>query len=180
MHRPTWILGVRGAVALAIGLLILLRPLESTAALALVLALWALIAGIATVAHAILPAGVHGRRWGLVIVGILAAMLGLAALYRYPVLTLGLLVAWTALWFLTTGVIDLCLARVHHRLGLPWGWTFAIGVLSCVLGVLTLWFPAVSLATIMGVIAAFALVSGSTLIYLAFVLARTRYALRTP
>lgn len=177
MHRPTWVLALRGGAALAIGILILLRPLETVASLALVIALWAIVAGVITVAHAIAP-GVRGRQWGLLVPGVAAILLGVVALYRYPVLTLSLLIAWTALWFLTTGAIDLYLARIQRRLGLAWGWTFAVGVLACVLGVLALWFPAVSLATIMGVIAAFAFVSGTCLLYIAYVLARTRHALR--
>ena len=177
MHRPTWVLGLRGGVALAVGILILLRPFESVAALALVIALWAIAAGVITVTHAIAP-GVRGRQWGLVVPGVAAILLGVVALYRYPVVTLNLLIVWTALWFLTAGAIDLYLASMQRRLGLAWSWTFAVGVLACVLGVLALWFPAISLATITGVIAAFAIVSGTCLLYLAYVLARTRHAVR--
>jgi uncharacterized membrane protein HdeD (DUF308 family) len=45
--RTKWALILRGLIGIAIGVLILMRPLESVAALALVIALWALLDGFA-------------------------------------------------------------------------------------------------------------------------------------
>ncbi|HEY8166300.1 MAG TPA: DUF308 domain-containing protein, partial [Gemmatimonadaceae bacterium] len=47
-----WAVVIRGLLALSVGILILARPMDSVAALALVIALYALMQGIVTIVHA--------------------------------------------------------------------------------------------------------------------------------
>lgn len=177
MHRP-WTFAARGAVALGVGILILLRPFESLAALGLVMALWALLGGLVMLVHAIAPTGMPGRQWALLMPAVAAILLGVVMLFRYPELTLNLLLAWTSIWFLALGANDVYIATVQRRMGLTWGWTLVAGIGACLLGAVALVIPVVSLATIVGVIAAFAVASGLCLLYVAVVLARTQHALR--
>ncbi len=57
---------------------------------------------------------------------------------------------------------------MQKNMGVQWGWTMAFGVLSIVAGVFALLAPPITLAAIMGLIAAFALVSGVALVVGAF------------
>lgn len=87
MH--SWTFMARGSIAVAVGILILLRPFESVAALALVIALWALLAGLVATAHAIAPSGTPGRHWALLVPGVAGIALGIAALYSYRSASIG-------------------------------------------------------------------------------------------
>jgi len=57
---------------------------------------------------------------------------------------------------------------MQKNLGVPWGWSAAFGVLSVVAGLFALLAPPVTLAAIMGLIAAFALLSGVAFVVGAF------------
>jgi uncharacterized membrane protein HdeD (DUF308 family) len=48
----------------------------------------------------------------------------------------------------------------ERRLGAPWGWTFAFGILAIATGALAVIMPPVTLAALMGVIAGFGLAGG--------------------
>src|SRR5216683_603297 len=52
-HRTWWALMLRGLLGLAVGIYILARPLDSVAAFALVIAFWALFAGMVEIVQAI-------------------------------------------------------------------------------------------------------------------------------
>ena len=51
---------------------------------------------------------------------------------------------------------------------MPWGWTLTWGILALATGLLCLVSPPATLAAIMSVIAAFAIVSGGVLLYGAY------------
>src|ERR1700691_751302 len=131
-QRTRWSLLLRGLIWLALGILIFVRPLESVAALALVIAIWALVSGISQIVQAVeMRAGV-AHWWLLLISGIISVAFGIAALRYYPVLSLTFAVIWTAYWFLLTGVVSLSVSFQERRIGMPWGWTGFFGVVSVV------------------------------------------------
>jgi hypothetical protein len=93
---------------------------------------------------------------------------GIASLVYYPVLSLTFAVVWVAWWLMLTGVLGVYGAVQLKKLGLPWGWTAAFGVLSVVAAGFALLAPPITLAAIMGLIGGFAVVSGIALIIGAF------------
>ena len=155
-----WALVLRGLFGIATGVVILWRPLESIAALALLIAVWAIFSGIVQVVHAFDLRPLVRHWWVVLVGGLVSITFGGAALYFYPGLSLAFAVTWTALWLLATGVFAVSGAMTERRLGAPWGWTFAFGVLAMVAGVLAVAMPPATLATLMVVIAAFGLVGG--------------------
>jgi uncharacterized membrane protein HdeD (DUF308 family) len=173
-RRTWWALVLRGLLALAVGVFILWRPLQSIASLALVVAIWALFAGIVQMVHAFDLRPVYDRWWVLLLSGLVSAAFGVAALAYYPTLSLAFVVVWTAWWLILTGALAVYAAIEERRLGQSWGWTLAFGIVSILAGVVAVMSPPVTLAAIMGLIAGFAIVSGLVLLVGAFRLASLR------
>jgi len=159
-HRSKWSLVLRGVLGIVIGLFILFRPLDSVAALALVIALWALVDGIVNIVHAFDLRSI-APHWGMLLLsGIVSTLFGIAALYYYPALSLSFAVVWTALWFIVLGAIGTYIAVQERRADLPWGWTLTFGLLTIAAGVLAFAYPSLTLAGLVGVIAIFAILGG--------------------
>jgi uncharacterized membrane protein HdeD (DUF308 family) len=160
LNRAWWGIVLRGIVAIALGVFIIARPLESVAAFALVIAVWALIDGITNIVHAF-DVRPYVKQWWLMLVGgIISLVFGVLALYDYPVLSLAFAVIWVSWWLLLSGFVGIYIAVLQRSAHLPWGWTMALGVLSVVAGVYALMYQPATLAAIMGLIAAFGIVGG--------------------
>ena len=159
-HRTWWALVLRALLALAVGIFILVRPLDSVAAFALVIALWALFSGMVDVVHAVELAKVLKHWWVLLVSGLIGVGFGIFALIYYPVVSLGFAILWVALWLLIIGILAIYTAVQQKKLGVQWGWTAAAGVVGVVASAYALLVPPITLAAIMGLIAAFAIVSG--------------------
>jgi uncharacterized membrane protein HdeD (DUF308 family) len=173
-RRTWWALVVRGLLGITIGIYILWRPLDSIASFALVIALWALFSGIVQIVHAIELRSVFSHWWVLLLSGLVGAAFGVAALKYYPGLSLAFAIVWATWWLFLTGALAIYAAMVERQLGLSWGWTLALGILTVVAGVFALMAPPATLAAIMGLIAGFALVSGVVLLLGAFKLSSAK------
>jgi uncharacterized membrane protein HdeD (DUF308 family) len=176
-RRTWWALVLRGLIALALGVFIIARPLESVAAFALVIAIWALIGGLTQIVHAFQLRSVSSQWWLLLLGGIVSAVFGVAALYFYPGLSLTFAVLWAAYWLLLTGFVAIYLGVMERRIGVPWVWTVVFGVLSTLAGVYAIAAPPVTLAAVMGLMAGFAIISGVVLLIGAYKLASAASAI---
>jgi uncharacterized membrane protein HdeD (DUF308 family) len=174
-RRAWWALVVRGVLALALGVFILWRPMDSIASFALVIAIWALFSGIVQIVHAFDLRDLFQHWWVLLLSGLVSAAFGVAALYYYPGLSLAFAVVWVTWWLFLTGAIAIYVAIVERRLGVSWGWTLTLGIVSIIAGVFALMYPPVTLAAIMGLIAGFAIVSGVVLLIGAFRLTSAKH-----
>ena len=164
-YRHTWwALVLRGLLGIAVGAVILWRPLESVAAFALFIALWALFTGVVQIVHSFDLRSLFDHWWVLLVSGLVSVGFGVAALYFYPGLSLAFAVTWTALWLLMTGALAIYAAVVERKVGGPWAWTLTFGIVGIVCGVFAILSPPATLAALMGVIAAFALVGGIALL----------------
>ena len=163
-HRAWWALLLRGLLALAVGVLILARPMDSVAAFAFVIAFWALFSGFVSIVHAIELRSMLKYWWVLFLSGLVGVAFGMAALYYYPTLSLSFAVALVAWWLMLTGIFGIFAAVQERGMGLPWGWSAAFGVVSVFASVFALLAPPVTLAAIMGLIAGFSIVSGVVLV----------------
>jgi uncharacterized membrane protein HdeD (DUF308 family) len=176
-RRTWWSLVVRGLLGVALGAFILWRPMESVAAFALVIAIWALFGGIVRIVHAFDVRSVFPQWWVLLLDGLVGVAFGAAAFHYYPGLSLTFAVVWVAWWLLLTGGLAIYAAIQERGLGLPWGWTMAYGVVSVVTSALAFLNPPATLAAIMSLIAIFAIVSGGVLLFGAYKLASVKSAL---
>jgi uncharacterized membrane protein HdeD (DUF308 family) len=155
-------------LALSIGILIVARPMDSVAALALVIALFALMQGIVTIVHAFELRQIAEHWWVLLLSGIISAGFGVAALYYYPGLSLAYAVVWTAWWLILGGVAGISIAVMERRAGLPWGWTMIWGVVGVIAAGVAFASPPATLAALLGLISAFSIIAGVLLLAGAF------------
>lgn len=176
-RRTWWALVLRGLLGVAVGLLIIARPLDSIASFALVIALWSMFVGIVQVVRAFELRTAVDQWWVLLLSGLISAAFGVAALFYYPGLSLAFAVVWTTWWLILTGAIAVGAAVWERRVGLSWGWSLGFGILSIAAGALAIMNPPATLAAIMGLIAAFALISGVVLLIGAFRLSAAKAAI---
>src|ERR1700761_4561814 len=108
--RTKWTLGIRGLLGITLGIFILARPLQSLAAFALTIAVWALLDGATSIARAFALRPVVPHWWLMLLSGVVSIGFGVAALYYYPTLSLSYAVLWTALWLLIGGGVATWLA----------------------------------------------------------------------
>jgi uncharacterized membrane protein HdeD (DUF308 family) len=149
--------GLSGAVALIIGILLLVWPAKSIAVVAVFLGIYFVIAGIVRLAIGIFgsePSG--GRRTLDIIVGLLLVIVGIVALKNLAGTTAALLllvVAIIGIGWIAEGV----LAIVESRNSGAQVWAIIFGVISIIAGILVLSVPAWS-ATALIVVSGIALV----------------------
>ncbi len=163
-RHASWALLIRGLVALALGIFILVRPLDSVAVFALVIAFWALFGGMVEIVHAIELRRLFRSWWVLLLSGLVGVGFGIAALSYYPGLSLLFAVTWVSLWLLITGVLGIYASWQQQRVGLHWVWTAVWAGLSVAAGVIAWLSLTATLAAIMGLIAGFAIISGIALL----------------
>ena len=162
--RARWALLLRGLLALAVGILIIVRPMESVAAFALLVAFWAIFIGISQIVDSIEARALLPHWWLLLLSGIISLGFGIAALYYYPGLPLTFAVVWVSYWLLITGALGIYAAIMERRMGAPWGWTLFFGIIAVVAGIFALMQPQMTLAALMGLISGFAIVWGIALL----------------
>ena len=159
-NQTKWALLLRGLLSLAVGIVILARPMDSVVALALVIALWSLFDGIVGIVRSFTLRGIVQHWWVLLLAGIVGVAFGVAALYYFPGLSLTFAVVWTAYWLTITGVMAAYIAWQERSAGFSWGWTMAFAAVAIAGGLLAFMNPQATLASLLGVLAGFAIISG--------------------
>ena len=179
LNRVWWGIVLRGVLAIALGVFIIVHPLESVAVFALVIAIWALFDGITGIVHAFDVRPFVTQWWLMLLGGIISAAFGIFALYDYPVLSLVFAVVWVSWWLVLSGAVAVYVALQMRSTHLSWGWTMAFGVLSVVVGIYALMNQPATLAAIMSLIAAFAIVAGIFLLIAAIRLKSAQHDVRS-
>ena len=158
--RTKWALVLRGLFGIALGVFILARPLDSVAALAVVIAFWALLDGITNIVRSFSIRDIAPHWWVMLLTGLVSLAFGIAALYYYPSLSLTFAVVWTALWLIITGVLAIYIAVQERKFGVSWGWTMAFGVIAVAAGIGAYMYPQVTLAWLLALIATYGIITG--------------------
>jgi len=163
-HNAKRALVLRGLFGVALGIFILARPLDSLAAFAIVIALWAIFEGIIGIVYAFDVKPIAPHWWVLLLGGIVSLIFGGAALYYYPGLSLSYAVVLTSLWLGISGIIAVYVAVQERKLSLKWGWTMTFGFVAIAVGILAMAYPNATLTALLAVIAAYGLVGGTALL----------------
>ena len=166
--RTKWAFVLRGIYGLVLGLFILSRPLDSVAALAIVIAFWALLDGVISIVRAFAVREIAPHWWVMLLTGAVSIAFGLAAFYYYPALSLTFAVLWTTFWLISAGAMGVFVAIQERRFGVPWGWTMVLGVISIVAGVFAWMYPSVTLAWLLALIATYGIVGGIAMLIAAW------------
>jgi uncharacterized membrane protein HdeD (DUF308 family) len=162
-RRLSVALAIRGVLAVAFGVLVLVWPGITLLALAFVFAAYVLADGIGLIVSGVGARG--GRRWSYVLAGVVGLIAGIAAAV-WPGVTVLVLVLWVGAWAVVTGVLEI--AAAWRRAGSDRWLTALAGVLSVIAGVIVFVYPgigALSLAIVLGV---YALVAGASLLWAAW------------
>lgn len=174
LSRNWWAIALRGAVAIAFGILAFLFPGITLLALILLFAAFAIVDGIFALVSGL--RGREGRRdWWLVVGGLAGIAAGIVAIVA-PGLTTTALLLLIAAWAIVTGAFEL-VAAYQMRRELDREWLLALdGLLSIAFGLFIFFFPGAGALALVWLIAAFAIVSGVMLLVLAFRLRRRNRA----
>jgi uncharacterized membrane protein HdeD (DUF308 family) len=162
-NQTKWALILRGLLSLAVAVAIFWRPMASVASLALVIALWSLFDGMVNIVRSFNLRGIAQHWWVVLLSGIVGVAFGFAALYYFPGLSLAFAVTFTAYWLTVSGVMSFYLSWQERGAGLSWGWTMVFGIVAIAGGVIAFMNPLATLATLLGVIAGFALIAAAVL-----------------
>ena len=165
LARWWWTFILRGAIAIAFGVLAFVSPPATIAALVLLFGAWALVDGVFHIAGAIQDRSMTRTFWLGVLEGVVSIIAGVLALAFPDVAALSLLLIISA-WSIVTGVVEVIMAiRLREQITGEL-WLAIAGILSIVFGVLLFLFPTSGAITIVWIIGAYAIVFGIAMIAL--------------
>ena len=170
---------LRGALAIAFAVVILIWPSIGLSALLALFGAFALVSGVATIAGAFnLPIRGGQRAW-LVVDGLLGIAVGVVVFVWPDLSALGLLYAIAA-WAIAVGIFEIALA---FALPISGGRSLLAGLgglLSVAFGVIMFAHPGAGAVALLALIAAFALVTGFMQVAFALELRRVVAELERP
>ncbi len=150
-------LGVSGAVALILGVVLLFWPEKTLSVLAIFLGIYFLVAGVMRLAIGIFSRGIRGGSRALnIVLGALLIFAGIVALKNVSAAAVTLVIF--AIAFIGVGwIIDGVMALAEAGRAPSSGWAIAFGILSILAGIVVLVLPASSAVFLLW-FAAFALI----------------------
>jgi uncharacterized membrane protein HdeD (DUF308 family) len=164
LSRNWWAVSLRGLAGILFGIITLLAPGISLAALVLLFGAYAFADGVLTIITAIRRRGAD-RWWLLLLNGLVGIAAGILTLL-WPGITALALLYVIAAWALVTGVLEIA-AAIRLRKAITGEWLLALsGVLSIALGVMLVLWPGAGALAIVIWIGAYALVFGVLLLAL--------------
>jgi len=162
-----WAVALRGLAALAFGVLTLMLPGISLAALVLLFGAYALADGVMAVVAAVRHRHAAEKSWVIVLGGIAGIAAGIIT-FLIPAITALVLVYVIAARAIVVGAMEVA-AAVSLRKVIKGEWLMALGgAASIVFGLLVALFPGLGALAVVVWIGAFAVVIGATLIALGF------------
>jgi uncharacterized membrane protein HdeD (DUF308 family) len=164
-HR--WLFLLRGLAAIVFGVLALLWPGATLVVLTAFIAAYALVDGIVALVYAVRLRPVFDRWWVLLTQGLISAAFGVLA-FMYPALSVGYIVVSVSLWMLFASIAQFMLARAQRAMGAASGWSTLGAILSLALAVAAIAYPGLTVATVVVLIAWFALAVGIVQLVVAF------------
>lgn len=178
LSRAWWSMLLRGVVLALLGVIALVWPGLTLAALVFAFAFYAFADGVFSLA-ALFSRTSRTPWWSLLLGGLLSLGAGVVAL-ALPGLTALALLYLVAVWAVLRGFMDIVLA-VHLRKEIQGEWLLGLaGAASIVFGVVLVLNPGPGMLALLWLLGIFALISGVALTALAFRLRSLFRRLRTP
>jgi uncharacterized membrane protein HdeD (DUF308 family) len=169
--RPWKALYIAAAVTFVFGLIVLVWPGATLVVLAVLFGCYMVITGVLGLVEGLSEHQADGfTRAGYIVLGVLGIVLGLFCLRRIDVTVLVLAFLLSVFWIMR-GVVDLSIA-IQRRDGYSNGLRAFTGVLSLIAGILVLFWPGITLYTLLVFAGAWLMVYGLTLGYLGYRLHR--------
>lgn len=166
LHRSWWLLLLRGIIAVAFGVATFAWPQISLVSLVLVYGVYAVADGILALIAAIRGGGI-APRWWLALGGIASLVAGALA-FVWPGLTALVLVYLIGFWSIARGVLEI-VGAIRLRNEIPNEWSLGLaGALSVIFGLILVVAPGAGALGLLWLIAAWAVLFGLLLIWVAF------------
>ncbi len=166
LARKWWLYVARGVLAIVFGVLALIWPEQIKVALVLVFGVYALGDGIFSLVSGIALHRYFNHWCAVLLEGVAGILAGLLAFLK-PDLTGLALLYFIAAWAVTTGIFEIVAAIQLRRL-IVGEWAMILsGLLSIALGVLMFVFPGAGALSLVWMIGIYAILFGTTLIFLA-------------
>jgi len=162
-----WLFLLRGIAAIVFGVLVLWWPGATVVALTAFIAAYALVDGILSIGSAFRMRALFDRWWMLLIQGVISFVFGVFA-FLNPAVSLLYIVVSVSLWMLFAAVVQLMLGRAQKAMGGSAVWSTLGAILSLALAVAALAYPGLTVATVVVLIAWFALALGVVNLVVAF------------
>lgn len=167
LTRNWWIFIIRGLFAIIFGVLALMWPELTLFALVWLFGAYVLADGVFQVFSAISRHEDFDRWWLILLEGLFGIGFGVLT-FAWPGITGLVLLILIAAWALITGMLEIS-AAIQLRKEIDNEWLLAFsGVISIVLGVLMMIWPAASAVALAFMIGMYAILFGATLILLGF------------
>jgi uncharacterized membrane protein HdeD (DUF308 family) len=163
-----WLLAVRGGAAVLFGILALIWPGVTVAALVILFGAYAIVDGGFSLVGAFARRDLTGfDRFWLVLVGIAGIAAGLIAFF-WPGITALVLLYLIAFWAIFIGFMQIFAAiRLRREIDNEW-WLILGGVAAVLFGVIAIVAPGAGALSLVWLIAVYAIVFGVSLLALAF------------
>jgi uncharacterized membrane protein HdeD (DUF308 family) len=166
-YHKWWVVLLRGLVWIAFGIVALVWPGLTLAALILLFGFFAVIEGIVTAVFAIMGRHLSPRWWLALIAGLLGIAVGVVA-FVWPGLTALVLLFLIAIRLVVVGVFELVAGiRPPVPMG-DRGWVIFSGIISIIFGVVLMLLPVAGVLAIIWLIGVFAIVFGIVVCVLSF------------
>lgn len=166
LHRSWWLLLLRGIIAVAFGVATFVWPQISLVSLVLVYGIYAIADGVLALVAAIRGGGI-APRWWLALGGIASLAAGALA-FVWPGLTALVLVYLIGFWSIVRGVLEI-VGAIRLRNEIPNEWSLGLaGALSVLFGAILVVAPGAGALGLLWLIAAWAVLFGLLLIWVAF------------
>lgn len=173
LSRYWWVLVVRGAMAILLGVFAFIRPVQTVASLVLAFGAVALIDGTFASAAAIAGRKLTPDWWVVLLQGLLGIGIGVLTLFN-PAITAVAILIYIAAWAIGLGVLQVVAAvRLRHDITGEW-WLALGGITGVAFGILLMLRPAQGALAVLWLIGSYALVWGVMLMVGGFDVRRLR------
>ncbi|MDB5850584.1 MAG: hypothetical protein JWP29_4336 [Rhodoferax sp.] len=163
MGRQWKWLVLRGAVAIALGLLAFVMPGQTLEILTLAWGIYALVDGLIALVTAYQIRESNRPWWSMALVGVMGVAVGLAT-FVWPAVTAFTLLTFIAVWAVLAGLFQIVTA-LRMRKSIRGEWFLALsGILSLVFGLAMIAAPGAGALAVVWLIASFAVAFGALLV----------------
>lgn len=162
-----WSFFFRGLLAVAFGLIVIMLPGPTLAAIAVLVAAFLFADGAFSLFTALKGRRLHSP-WGLLLLeGIAGIAVGTLTIF-WPGMTLLAIIYFIGAWALATGILEIVAAiRLRHEIEGEWLLGLG-GILSVLFGLILFFNPGVGAIALVWMIGGYALVFGFSLLFLGF------------
>jgi uncharacterized membrane protein HdeD (DUF308 family) len=169
-----WLFALVGVLSIAAGVIVLFKPGDSLATLAVIAGIFLLLDGLLELTAALF----HGTqsRGMVALLGVLTAIVGVL-LIRHPIAGVAAVALLIGIWLITIGVVRFVAA---FELAESRGWNIVVGLIELIAGIAIIADPNIGFATLALLVGVAFILNGMGLTALGWVLRELRREVATP